>query len=299
MGDDHPVERGRVAGVGDVGLDVERHVENARDGVAHIERRHERQNQRASRTDSPGGEGLPEIGFGAVEVEPVGRRVEESGDAERGVDEEARGLVAGPLPLRPEETAECAGGKLQIDAEVVEFLDHRPRQNRGVDPPDRIDEVVHDEVGAGEHRPVEAFDRIGAAEGVFQLRRGPDSFVGGRGTLFRFLRLFRCFRCFRFRSGFRFLLLFGRLRPDRYHLFLRFRRSGCFRLSGAASDSGKKGKKKGRQQQQQTLSLHHSIIPSDVAMPRNITAFRRKYNPEERLFEKAAPEFALRSRRFQ
>ena len=204
-------------------------------------------------------------------------------------------FVAGPPPFRPEETAECAGGKLQIDAEVVEFLDHRPRQNRGVDPPDRIDEVVHDEVGAGEHRPVEAFDRIGAAEGVFQLRRGPDSFMGRRGTLFRLFRV-------RLRSGFRgvglrFFLLFSRLRSERCHLFLHCRRSGFLRLPGPASGPCKKSKKKGKKQQQ-TLSLHHSI-PSEVALTRNITVFQRKYNPSERLFRKAAPEVALRSRQFQ
>ena len=50
--------------------------------------------------------------------------------------------------------------------------------------------------------------------------------------------------------------------------------------------------------QQQTLSLHHSI-PSEVALTRNITVFQRKYNPSERLFRKAAPEVALRSRQFQ
>ena len=167
------IQRGGAPRKRDVGLGVERHVENRSDGVAHIDRTRKRQHQRAARTDSPGGEGLSEIGLGRVEIPPRRRRIEKPADSDCGVDKEADRLVPRPPPFRPQQTAEQPAGIFQVQAGVVNRLDHRPRQNRGVDPPQGIDHPVHQKVGAGEHRTIEALDRIGTAKRHLDFARSP------------------------------------------------------------------------------------------------------------------------------
>ena len=170
---DHAVQCRRISGVGDVCLDVERHVEQARDAVAHVQRRHERQDERTARSDSPRRESLTEIRFGRVDLEPRPRRVEETRDADRRVDEKTAELVPRPLEFGAEQAAERAGREFEIHAEIVELLNRGARQDRCVDPSERIDHVVHPEIRHREHRTVEPLDRVAPGEFKDQFARRP------------------------------------------------------------------------------------------------------------------------------
>ena len=177
---DHPVQRRRVTRVRDVGFDVERHVEDAADAVTHVQRRHERQDERATRADSPRREHLPEIRLGRVDVEPRSGRVKQSGDADGRVDQKTAELIPRPPELGPAETAERPGGKFQVHAEIVELLDRRARQDRSVDPAERIDDIFHAEIRHREHRTVESLDRVVAGQGEREFARRPRPFGRSR-----------------------------------------------------------------------------------------------------------------------
>ena len=134
---------------------------------------------------------------GRTDIKVVGGRIKQSRDSHGRIDQKPGSLVTSPPPLRPEQAAESAGWELEVDAEIVDLLDHRSRQNRCVDTANRIGDILHHEIRTGEHRSVEPLKRIFTCKLVFQSRRRP----GTAGILLRHGSCFRCFR--RFRRGLR------------------------------------------------------------------------------------------------
>ena len=180
----HPVQSRCITGIGNVGFKVESRIEKISDRIAHIDRRYERQHERATRPDPPVAEHQPEIRIRRINIEPMGGGIENPRDADGGIEQETGSLIPRSLPFGAAEAAERMGGKFQIFADIVEMFDHRTRQNRRINPPHRVRNPDHHEIGDAEHRPVESLYRIRPAQFIGQLRQRPRPRMGGNCTGF-------------------------------------------------------------------------------------------------------------------
>src|SRR5690606_18494147 len=116
------------------------------------------------------------------------RRVEQSRDADRGVDAEAREVGARAARLALEQVVDRVDGRLEVQEKVADARARRLRQELLVALADRDDDVARGRVVEGEHRSVEADERIaevlvlddGRARGA---RGGHELGAGARAAL--------------------------------------------------------------------------------------------------------------------
>src|SRR5262249_1341191 len=127
----------------EVGERIHQAVDASADPVADRHRLHERHDEVRAGAHPPDSERLPEV-FAALLDPPVLRRIEQSPDAERAVDHEARDLAGRAAPFRLQEAVDHPGHERDVVEPVGDHQLERVGHDHTVDLRDRLE---HEPVG--------------------------------------------------------------------------------------------------------------------------------------------------------
>ncbi|MPM80837.1 hypothetical protein SDC9_127888 [bioreactor metagenome] len=153
-----------------IGFDIHGIIENHSRRIPDVGRGVEL--QYASRTDSPRREGLPEVLILLPQAEPVPGRVEQPGNAERGVGQEAGQLNTAAGEFRLKQATQKAAREFKIIGQIVDRIHCRTRHDAAVNRPDRPIDPVEEKISHIENRAVESLD------GIFSPHVGTDRSPG-------------------------------------------------------------------------------------------------------------------------
>ncbi len=148
------------------------------DGVARVRRAEDGQDQIRTGADAPGAESLAEIGI--VECYACSAcRIEETADAEDGVEPNAGEGVAGELALALDRIVEQDDGRAQVGEEVMDRVAHAQGQRVAIGLCGRLDDILVERQIDRENAPVDRFQGIVDRIGIVWLSRLLPGGAGG------------------------------------------------------------------------------------------------------------------------